>query len=327
MTPTNSGPLPMRLCRWVDQSFFSLLERLLIRRVDAVVSVNPMLSEAIRSAYGLDHVHSVPNVEPWVEHRERPAASPLADLAKGRVKFLFQGRFSPARGIEEIITAWRDVDGTRAALFLRGPDNAWKAQAIKLAAGLGLLNKSVFFLDAVGEDDLVMAAAEADVGIIPYLPTAINERLSCPNKLSQYLHAGLMIIANELPYVRSVVEQADVGLIYDSADLQTFAQAVKRVIDDPELLACMPTECVAVCPRRLQLAKARRSLSEALSRGIRHAGWRVASGKCRCPAGVVGRQGHDRKGRVSRRLAAETVSRFKSCSCKRRNRAIANCAC
>src|SRR5262245_43914636 len=143
------------LCRWVDQSFFSLIERLLIRRVDAVVSVNPVLSQAIRSAYGLDHVHSVPNVEPWIENRERPAnPSPLADLAMGRVKFLFQGRFSPARGVEEIIAAWRHVDGTRAALFLRGPDNIWKARATTLAAGLGLLNKSVFFLDAVSEDDL-----------------------------------------------------------------------------------------------------------------------------------------------------------------------------
>jgi glycosyltransferase involved in cell wall biosynthesis len=232
-------PYADSLCRWVDQSFFSTLERILIRKVDAVVSVNPMLSEAIRSAYGLGQVHSVPNVEPWIELRERPAASPLADLANGRVKFLFQGRFTAARGVEEIITAWCDVDGTRAALFLRGPDNAWKEQATKLAAGLGLLNKSIFFLDAVSEDNLVTAAAEADVGIIPYLPAATNERLSCPNKLSQYLHAGLMIIANELPYVRSVVEQADVGLIYDSADLQTFAQVVKRVIDDPELLrAC-----------------------------------------------------------------------------------------
>src|SRR5262245_392093 len=69
----------------------------------------------------------------------------------------------------------------------------------------------------------------------------------------------------------------------------------------------MPTECIAVCPRRLQLAKARRSLPEALSRGIRRAGWSVA-GKCRCPAGVVGRRGHDRKPRVPRRLAAEIVS-------------------
>ena len=75
------------------------------------------------------------------------------------------------------------------------------------------------------------------MGIIPYRPIAINERLSCPNKLSQYLHAGLMIITNDLPYVRSVVERAEVGLSYDSADLQTFANVVKRAVHDPELLA------------------------------------------------------------------------------------------
>src|SRR5262249_41003423 len=193
--------------RWVDRSFFSLLERLLIKHVDAAVSVNPMLSETIRSAYGLQQVYTVPNVEPWVEHRAPRSNAPLDALAKGRLKFLFQGRFSPGRGIEEVIKAWRNIDGTRAALFLRGPENTWKVQATKLAGGLGLLNESVFFVDPVDEDELVTAAAEADVGIIPYLPISINDRLSCPNKLSQYLHAGLMVIASDLPYVRSVLEQ------------------------------------------------------------------------------------------------------------------------
>ena len=91
---------------------------------------------------------------------------------------------------------------------------------------LGLLNKSIYFLDAVREDELVAAAAEADVGIVPYLPIAINERLACPNKLSQYLHAGLMVITNDLPYVKSVLEEAEAGLSYSSADLSTLAQAV-----------------------------------------------------------------------------------------------------
>src|SRR5262249_54480309 len=137
-------PFADSLCRWVDQSFFFVLERFLIKKVDAVVSVNPMLSDAIRVAYGLEHVHAVPNAEPWVEHRESLAnPSPLAELAKGRIKFLFQGRFTPARGVEEIIMGWRHVDGEQAALFLRGPENAWKTQATKLAAKLRLLNKNV----------------------------------------------------------------------------------------------------------------------------------------------------------------------------------------
>src|SRR5205085_11634879 len=124
---------------------------------------------------------------------------------------------------------WQQVNRQKSALFLRGPDNAWRQRAIQIAADLGLLERSVYFLDAVSEAELVTAAAEADVGIVPYLPLAINERLACPNKLSQYLHAGLMVLANDLPYVRSVIDEAQAGAWYNSADLMTFVNAVDRV--------------------------------------------------------------------------------------------------
>jgi len=169
-------PVADSLCNWIDTTFFLLLERLLIRHADAVVTVNPLLAEEIRRAYRLKHVYSVPNVEPWVADRPPLSEkSAIADLAAGRIKFLFQGRFTMARGIEELIRAWAHVDGTKAALFLRGPDNSWRQQAIELAARLGVLGNSVYFLDAVTEDQLVAAAAEADVGLVPYLPFIINE--------------------------------------------------------------------------------------------------------------------------------------------------------
>lgn len=223
--------------KWLDITFFSLIERLLIRHADAAVTVNPMLAEAMRAAYSLDRVYSVPNAEPWTGDCPEPdAGSEMATLANGRVKFLFQGRFTPGRGIDELIEGWVAVDGERAALFLRGPDNMWREAAIEKAARLGLLDRSVYFLDAVREDELVSAAAEADVGVIPYKPLILNDRLSCPNKLSQYLHAGLMVLANDLPYVRSVLTEAEAGLFYTSADLPTLAVSVGQILDDPELL-------------------------------------------------------------------------------------------
>jgi glycosyltransferase involved in cell wall biosynthesis len=199
--------------------------------------VNPLLGAAMRDAYGLDHVYSVPNAEPWVRIRPQPATgSEMERLARGRTRFLFQGRFTPGRGIDELIEGWARVDGNRAALFLRGPDNMWREAAMSLAARLGVLDRSVYFLAAVREDDLVPAAAEAEIGIIPYKPLIINDRLSCPNKLSQYLHAGLMVVANELPYVKSVLTEADAGLFYDSAQLDTLAAVVHHIAGDPELL-------------------------------------------------------------------------------------------
>ncbi|MGE3781340.1 MAG: glycosyltransferase family 4 protein [Alphaproteobacteria bacterium] len=223
---------------WLDSGFFSVVERVLIRRADAVVTVNPPLAEAMRDAYGIDRVYAVPNAEPWVYDRSAPAApSEIDALARGRVKFLFQGRFTPGRGIDELIDAWAGVDAERAALFLRGPENIWKHAAIERAARLGLLGRGIYFLDAVGEDELVAAAAEADVGVIPYKPAILNDRLSCPNKLSQYLHAGLMVLANDLPYVTSVLREARAGAFYSSAEPKTLAEAVGQLVGNPVLLA------------------------------------------------------------------------------------------
>jgi glycosyltransferase involved in cell wall biosynthesis len=229
-------PVSDSLCTWVDRTFFSLIERLLIRKADAVVTVNPLLAEEIRRVYSLKQVYSVPNVEPWIVDRPAAAKSAMTELSAGRVKFLFQGRFTVARGIEELIRAWAEVDSSRAALFLRGPDNIWRKEALDLAAQLGVLGKSVYFLDSVNEDQLVSAAAEADVGLIPYLPLALNERLCCPNKLSQYLHAGLMVVTNDLPYVRSVLDEASAGMHYSSGDLSTLVDVVHRIAADPPML-------------------------------------------------------------------------------------------
>jgi glycosyltransferase involved in cell wall biosynthesis len=119
---------------------------------------------------------------------------------------------------------------------LRGPENSWREAAKSLARELGILDRSVYFLDAVSEEHLIPAAAEADIGVIPYLPRILNDRFACPNKLSQYMQAGLMVVANDLPYVRSVIEEAQAGLIYDSRDVNTLANIVARVLSDPVLL-------------------------------------------------------------------------------------------
>jgi glycosyltransferase involved in cell wall biosynthesis len=221
---------------WYYSTFYRFYERSLIHQCDAVVTVNPLLAGAMAAEYGLSGVLSVPNAEPW---RGQTAArsGELTSLAGDRVKFLFQGGFSGERGIEEMIRAWRLVDGTRAALFLRGPRNPRRDACEALARELGLLGRSVFVLEPVAEHELVAASMEADVGVIPYKPTLINHKYCCPNKLSQFLQAGLMVLTNDLPYVKQVIAAAGAGLSFDTRDETTVVEAVRRATDDAALRA------------------------------------------------------------------------------------------
>jgi glycosyltransferase involved in cell wall biosynthesis len=236
----HSNPEGTAVERWT----YHWLEKVLVRKVDAVVTVNPMMASVIGRAYGLSTVYSVPNAEPLSATPIRALRSPMTDLAAGRVRFLFQGRFARERGLEEVISAWAGVDGEKAALFLRGPQDPPREHLEQLARSLGLLGKSIYFLEPVVEEELVAASAEADVGLIPYKGAVAGYRYACPNKLSQYLHAGLAVLSNDLPYVRAVVEESNAGVIYSDNRPESLVAAVHKLSGDSQGLAKLRANAV-----------------------------------------------------------------------------------
>ena len=96
---------------------------------------------------------------------------------------LFQGRLAAERGLDELVRAWDRDPPENAVLFLRGPDSSYKDRLRHESRGLACYDRSLFFLPGVAEDELIAAAAPADVGIIPYAPSSMNTatpaRISC----------------------------------------------------------------------------------------------------------------------------------------------------
>ncbi|MBX6323422.1 MAG: glycosyltransferase, partial [Rhodospirillaceae bacterium] len=216
---------------------FRAFDRFFMRRADHVLTVSDPLAREMERAYGVSSIHVVPNAEPWIERPWREAQPGEIDrLAAGRVRFLFQGNFAPQRGLEEILEAWAAVDQGKAALFLRGPRSPWRDALQRRAEALGLLGRSVFVLPPVSVDDLVHGAGEADVGIIPYRGDLPAYRFACPNKLSQYLHAGLAILGNNIPYVAQQIAAGRCGLVYDVADPASIVDAVDSLARDRDVL-------------------------------------------------------------------------------------------
>ena len=207
-------------------------EASLVRRVDGYVTVSPQLASELARVYGAAAVDVIPNVEPVPDPRPVTPMSEMTDLAHGRLKVLYQGTFAEGRGLEEVLREWTGVDGTRIALFLRGPQNEWREALERLGEQLGLLGKSVYFLPPVLEKDLIGAAQEADIGLIPYKGDLPSYRLACPNKLSQYLHAGLAILANRIPFVEQTLARGQAGICYDVDDPGSLVRAVESLTGD-----------------------------------------------------------------------------------------------
>jgi glycosyltransferase involved in cell wall biosynthesis len=55
------------------------------------------------------------------------------------------------------------------------------------------------------------------------------------SSVSQHLHAGVGIVANLIPFVRTMVDEHGIGVCYDVDKPQSFASAVNRLARNPEV--------------------------------------------------------------------------------------------
>ncbi len=208
------------------QMFWKNLERRMVAFTDERSTVSSGLANIMGEYYDKPFL-TVPNCVPY-----KDGVAPEHFRADdGAVKFLFQGGFSPNRGIEALIQLWGQVDA-RAILLLRGPEGEFKEQMRQLAIEAKLCDKSIFFPPPVNVDDLVAAAkSDADIGIIPYPPHGINYSNCSPNKLGQYMAAGLPILANKTYFVEDSIKKAHCGITVNFNHQQDFISAVSRLCD------------------------------------------------------------------------------------------------
>jgi glycosyltransferase involved in cell wall biosynthesis len=193
-----------------EKQFWMDMEGRLATHADYRQTVSPGLADLMSSEYGCKFAY-VPNAE----LKDRAVPLPKKTRTHGDIcRFLYQGGFAIGRGIDLLIKAWSQTNAS-CVLLLRGPDNAYKREMTTLASRTGLLGTRIFFPDPVPESELVSAAADCDVGLIPYTATGINHKFCCPNKLSQFMAAGLPILANRTSFVSAVIRAAGCGKVVD----------------------------------------------------------------------------------------------------------------
>lgn len=192
------------------------VERRWAHRAAFVSTVSEGLAQAIQDRYDLPR-------KPLVI-RSTPAYQPPDDHAvELPLKVLYHGQFLPNRGLEALIDS---VGSWRADrhLVLRGfGPPAYERSLRDRAAHLG---SRVVFDDPVPMKQLVAAARGADVGIHPLLDLSSQTRFSLPNKIFEYVMAGLAVVVSDLPELARLVRHYDLGITMAQVDPSAIAASV-----------------------------------------------------------------------------------------------------
>jgi glycosyltransferase involved in cell wall biosynthesis len=217
-----------------ERETMAAYERRLIRQADVVVTVTPQIAVHLEQRYQISNVICTPNAAP----NEESQGHDEPRLASLPVRCLFQGQVTWRRGLEELLSAWQGVNPNQAVLYLRCPENEYLSY-LRAKFDQIIRDGKVVLIQPVGEDELVAAARASDVGVIPYVGPNLNHVYCCPNKLSQYMQAGLAILSNRLAFVTDVIARYRCGLTYDANDPASLVKAVQFLAENPTALLAM----------------------------------------------------------------------------------------
>ncbi len=197
------------------------LERHYLPRADRVISVCQSITDELVRLYRLDRARTgvLWNATEHRDVKRRP-------LDFERVKILYHGIAIPGRGLESLIDSvplW----APRFALVLRVVGESSYLDALRDRARSLDVARRIELAPPVPLRELVPAAAEADVGILPILGGySWNYRICLPNKFFEYTMAGLAILSSDLPEIRRQIERHDLGVIFREGDPGAIAAAV-----------------------------------------------------------------------------------------------------
>jgi glycosyltransferase involved in cell wall biosynthesis len=142
----------------------------------------------------------------------------------------YVGGVSQSRGVRELIMA---AQFARTRIVIAGP--LWDGLTVeRLASTPGWDNVS--YVGSVGRQAVGELMASSRIGLVTFLPTRYHVN-SMPNKLFEYMSAGLPVVASNFPLWRSVVEQTGSGLCVDPTDPQAIAAAIDRLAEDDDFAA------------------------------------------------------------------------------------------
>lgn len=215
----------------LNQAWYRLVERLLVPRAAVTLTVSEPIARHLERGYGLAEVALVPN---YPDPAPTPASRDLRALPGGeridtdRPVVLYLGGLMGGRGLEQLVDAMALAD--RPQLVLLGDGQL--AESLRTRAARRGIGDRVHLLPPVPPEEVIAVAAAADLGVSPIVPSCLNYRLSLPNKLFQYMAAGLPVVASDFPQVREIVEGSRCGVVADTTSPQSIAAAIETVLDD-----------------------------------------------------------------------------------------------
>lgn len=214
--------------RKIVQRFWRKLEDFFLPRIKKSYTVSQSIVEFYDKKYQNDMglIRNIPLKKDVLKVEE------VAFPTKNKT-ILYQGVLNPARGLKPMIKALHFIDNLDLIIIGYGKVE----EELKEFVLEQKMSKRVHFLGRIERDKLFNYTQKATLGMVLEEPLGLSFKYSLPNKLFDYIHAEIPIIAGRLPEISRIINKYEVGVLVDDYQPENIAKTIHNLLKDKALLS------------------------------------------------------------------------------------------
>jgi len=221
------------------QKIIAWVESIFIKHVDYVLTTGEMDSQFLIERYGIDNCTLLRNL-PLINESVKPVdLRTELGISSDKKILLYQGMLFDGRGIGLVLEVLKNL--TDCVFVLLG-DGVHKKKFEDLALEFGLSDR-IFFVGNIPQDKLPSYTSAADIGLSLIENISKSYYLALPNKLFEYIMAGIPSIVTDLPQMKKIVEEYKIGLVVEEGNIKNIRDSIRSLIDQPELFNNLKMNC------------------------------------------------------------------------------------
>ncbi len=266
--PLNSLPVSeLSSSRRLLRTVLAPLLAHMLPRCAGVITVSPPIVHEMKERYRCSNVALVRNIPLYKSVtksdrlRQSLGLDPHARIA------LYQGYLQPDRGLERLIRAAKYLE-ENIVIVMMGKDNVGTKARLEGLIAEERATDRVRVMPPVPYNDLLNWTASADIGLIVNPPDySLNNQVLLPNKLFEFIMAGLPVLSFPLESIVEVIKTHHVGRIIEAFSPQDIGLAINAMLADREGLEHMHRNALIAAQHELNWAREQQKLID-LYQGI-----------------------------------------------------------
>jgi glycosyltransferase involved in cell wall biosynthesis len=212
---------------------WNLVEKASIKYVDRVLTVNKSIADILSTKWNLPTaiVMNVPDIT---------QPPPIGRRSLDKVTMVFSGGMQGGRGLHSLVKLLTLLPEKYELKFVG--DGALRPELEQFARSMNLSHRT-HFIGRVKNTEVIEELSKATIGIYLMENSGLCHYLALPNKLFQFISAGLPVIVPKFPEMERIVEEFNIGATIDPTNLEAAASKVQELTSSQETYDRLVENC------------------------------------------------------------------------------------